>query len=194
MLWINRAILALLVTSLIAFSLLPAVQNSPVVAWACILLITGCALYLALVYHRPLSTWHGFGILAVLTFLALTWLRWQRPLWPPLAPHIQTVNLIVGLLTWVLLIALFASTILLLVHKDASILFMALAWVLLPTILIAVGNQYPHLNAFNQAPLGEQAFWGIPLLWTLTVLCLGPLAFLAHLLALLAKELGGSDQ
>lgn len=187
--WVNRGVQVLLAASLMAFLLLPTIQDNLLATWAGILLITGCALYLSLLYRDVLTTWHSFSVLTMLIFLALAWFRWQWSTWLPFTPYSQRINLAIGLLTWTLLIALFVSSILLLVRKDASIVFMALSWVLLPMILIAVGNQYPDLTTFYQAPLSEQAFWGVPLLWAFSMLCLGPLAFLGHFLVLLTKEL-----
>lgn len=187
--WITRAVLIFLAALLFFFWLLPATQRSTAAMWIGCALTTGCALYLSLAYRRLLSTWRGFGALTVGLFLSLAWLRWQWSLWwSPLSP-LQNVNVVVGLLAWALLIAVSISSVLLLIQKDASVAFMGMAWVLVPLVLLAVGLQYQRLEHFTQAPLGDQAFWGVPLIWALAMLCLGPLAFLAHYVILLVKEL-----
>jgi hypothetical protein len=184
--WITRAALVFLAALLFLFWLLPAIQRSAAAMWIGCALTTGCALYLSLAYRRLLSTWRGFGALVVGLFLSLAWLRWQWPLWwSPL----QNVNLVVSLLGWALLIAVSISSVLLLIRKDASVAFMGLAWVLIPLVLLAVGLQYGRMEHFTQAPLGDRAFWGVPLMWALAMLCLGPLAFLAHYVVLLVEEL-----
>jgi hypothetical protein len=184
--WITRAVLIFLAILLLLFWLLPATQRSAAL-WTGCALTTGCALYLSLAYRRLLSTWRGFGALAVGLFLSLAWLRWQWPLWwSPL----QNVNLVVSLLAWALLIAVFISSVLLLIRKDASVAFMGLAWVLIPLVLLAVGVQYGRMEHFmTQAPPGDLVFWTVPLMWALAMLCLGPPAFLAHYVVLLFKEL-----
>jgi hypothetical protein len=102
---------------------------------------------------------------------------------------LQSLNAVVSLLAWALLIAVFISSVLLLIRKDVSVAFMGLAWVLIPLVLLAVGTRYGRLDQFSAAPPGEQVFWGVPLLWALGMLCLGPLAFMGHFMILLAKEL-----
>jgi hypothetical protein len=189
--WITRAVSIFLAILLLLFWLLPATRRSVAALGVGCALITGCALYLSLAYHRPLSTWRGFGALAVGLFLSLAWLRWQWSLWWSL---LQNVNLVVSLLAWALLIATSISSVLLLIQKDASVAFMGLAWVLIPLVLLAVGLRYGRMEHFmTQAPLGDLVFWGMPLLWALAMLCLGPLAFLAHYVALLVKELKDVD-
>ena len=189
--WITRAILVVFVTLLIIFWLLPAAQRTTAVTWGGASLITVCAFYLSFAYHRPLATWRGFGALAAVCFATLAWLRW-RPLTPlPWSsfPLLQNANTVVGLLAWASLIAVFISSVLLLIRKDASVALMGLAWVLVPLILLAVGAHYGRMEHLRQAPLGEQTFWGVPLVWAITMLCLGPPAFLIHYAILLIKEL-----
>lgn len=188
--WIDRSVLAFFVMLLIAFWFLPAAQRGAVVTWTGVLITTGCALYLSLAYRRLLGTWRGFASLAISSMAALAWLRWQWPLWWSHIALLQNANLVASLLAWVLLIALFASSVTLLVYEDASVAFMGLAWVLIPLVLLAVGVQYGSMERFTDAPLGEQLFWGIPLLWALAMVCLGPLAFLGHYVILLIRELG----
>jgi hypothetical protein len=188
--WITRAVSILFMMLLFFLWLSPATQRSAAALWTGCALTTGCALYLSLAYRRLLSTWRGFGALAVGLFLSLAWLRWQWPLWGSPLSLLQNVNLVVGLLAWALLIAVFVSSVLLLIQKDASVAFMGLAWVLVPLVLLAVSMQYGRMEHFlAQAPLGDQSFWAVPLMWALTMLCLGPPAFLAHYVVLLVKEL-----
>jgi hypothetical protein len=185
--WITRAVSILFVMLLFFLWLSPATQRSATTLWIGCALTTGCALYLSLAYHRLLSTWRGFGALTVGLFLSLAWLRWQWPLW---SSPLQNVNLVVSLLAWALLIAVSISSVLLLIWKDASVAFMGLAWLLIPLVLLAVGVQYGRMEHFmTQAPPGDRIFWAVPLMWALAMLCLGPLAFLAHYVVLLVKEL-----
>ncbi|HID62876.1 MAG TPA: hypothetical protein EYP49_09095 [Anaerolineae bacterium] len=86
-------------------------------------------------------------------------------------------------------IAVSISSVLLLIRKDASVAFMGMAWVLVPLVLLAIGLQYGSMEHFAQAALGDWVFWGVSLMWALIMLCLGPLAFLAHYVILLVKEL-----
>ena len=187
--WITRAVLILFVMLLFFLWLSPATQRSAAALWIGCALTTGCALYLSLAYRRLLNTWKGFGALAVGLFLSLAWLRWQWPLWGSPLSLLQNVNLVVGLLAWALLIAVFVSSVLLLIQKDASVAFMGLAWVLVPLVLLAIGMQYGRMEHFTQAPLGDQSFWAVPMMWALAMLCLGPPAFLVHYAVLLVKEL-----
>jgi len=120
---------------------------------------------------------------------ALAWLRWQWSLWWSPVPLLHNVNVVVSLLAWTLLIAMFVSSLLLLIRKDASVAFMGIAWILIPLILLAVGVQYQTLARFSNAGLPEQMLWGVPLLWAMGMLCFAPLAFLAHYALLLFKEL-----
>lgn len=159
------------------------------IIWTGILLVSGSAVYLSLTYRQLLSTWRGFGTLVSLAFLTLVWLRWQWPLWSSPVSLLQNVNIAVSLLAWALLIGVFISSILLLIQEEASVVFMGLAWVLIPLVLLTVGVRYGQFEHFMAAPLGEQAFWAVPLLWALGVLCLGPLAFLGHFMILVVKEL-----
>lgn len=187
--WITRSVLVVFVTLLMVFWLLPAVKRTIVVTWMGVLVATGSAAYLSLAYRQFLSTWRGFGFVTALSFLALVWLRWRWSLWSSPVSLSQNANAVVSLLAWELFIAVFISSVLLLIQKDASVAFMGLAWALIPLVLLAVGTRYGRLDRFSAAPLGEQAFWGVPLLWALGMLCLGPLAFLGHFVILLAKEL-----
>lgn len=187
--WITRAVLTLSISLLVIFWLLPDTRRTTLVTWTGILLASGSAVYLSFAYRHFLSTWRGFGALTVCSFLTLVWLRWQWSLWSSPVPLLQNVNIIVSLLAWTLLIGVFISSVLLLIQEDASVAFMGLAWVLIPLVLLAVGTRYGRLDQFSTAPLGEQAFWGVPLVWALGMLCLGPLAFLSHFAILLVKEL-----
>lgn len=187
--WITRVVQILFITLLVVFWLLPTAQRTATLTWIGLLLITGGGVYLSLVYRHLLSTWRGFGALIACSFLSLVWLRWQWPLWQSSTPFLRNANVVVGLLAWALLIAVFISSALLLIRKDASVTFMGLAWILIPLILLAVGTRYDYLGQFSAAPLGEQVFWGVPLLWALGMLCLGPLAFVGHFLILIIKEL-----
>lgn len=187
--WITRAVLVVFVTLLLVFWLLPAAHRTAAVTWMGVLLAAGSAVYLSLAYRHFLSTWRGFGALAAGSFLTLVWLRWQWSLWSSPVPLLQSLNAVISLLAWGLLIAVFISSVLLLIRKDASVAFMGLAWVLIPLVLLAVGTRYGRLDQFSAAPLSEQVFWGMPLLWALGMLCLGPLAFLGHFMILLVKEL-----
>jgi hypothetical protein len=187
--WITRTVLVLLAGLLLVFWLLPVSQRTAGVTWSGILLITGCTLYLSFAYHRLLSTWRGFSALTAGSFLTLAWLRWQWSLWTSPVPGVQNANIVVSLLAWILLIAVFISSVLLLIRRDASVAFMGLAWALIPLVLLGVGLQYGRLDRFTAAPLGDQLFWGMPLLWGLGMLCLGPLVFLGHYAILLAREL-----
>jgi hypothetical protein len=188
--WITRAVSILFVMLLFFLWLSPATQGSATALWIGCALITGCALYLSLAYRRLLSTWRGFGALTVGLFLSLAWLRWQWPLWSSPLSHLQNVNLVVSLLAWALLIAVFISSVLLLIWEDASVAFMGLAWGLVFLVLLAVSLQYGCMGHFmTQSPPADRIFWAVPLMWALSMLCLGPLAFLAHYVVLLVKEL-----
>jgi hypothetical protein len=189
MYWANRITLIVFTVLLALFWLSPKIHNSTVLTWAGILLVTGCALYLSFAYCRFLSMWRGLGAPAALLLLTLTWLHWQWPLWGSPIPLLQRVNIVVSLLAWALFIAVFISSTLLLIRKDASVIFMGLAWVLIPLVLLAVGMRYERFDQFTAASLGERIFWGPLLLWALGMLCLGPLAFAGHFLILLIKEL-----
>ena len=182
--WITRAVSIILAVSLLIFWLLPASRRSAAMLWVECLLITSCALYLSFAYHRFLGDWRGFGVVSVGLFLSLAWLRWPSAIFPG-----RNVNLVIGLLAWALFVAVSISSILLLIRKDASLIFMGAAWLLIPLILLLVGRQYGQMERLVQAPLAEQTLWGVPLTWALAMLCLGPPGFFAHCVILLVKEL-----
>jgi hypothetical protein len=102
---------------------------------------------------------------------------------------LQSVDVIAGLLAWALFIAVFIISVMMLVRRDASVAFMGIAWVLVPSILLAVGVRYGNMERLSSAPLAEQALWGVPIMWALVMLCLGLPAFFIHGCILLIKEL-----
>lgn len=187
--WITRITWFITVGVLLIFGLLPASQRATWVTWVGIALTTSCVLYLSFAYRRLLGTWRGFGIMAAMLFITLGWLRWQWSLWGSAIPLLQNLNVVISLLAWGLCVGLYGSSLFLLVYEDASVVFMAAAWVLYLLLVLTIGRQYGRLGNLTAVPLGEQLLWGVPLLWTMGIGCLAPLAFLGHFVILLIKEL-----
>jgi hypothetical protein len=187
--WITLVVLLLFVSLLLIFWALPTTQRLDWVIWTGATLFTVCVVYLSLAYRRFLATRRGFGAVTALLCLALVWLRWEWQLWGANASLLQNANLVVSLLTWGLVIGLGISSLLLLILKDASVIFLAASWLIYLLLITAVGIQYREMENLTTAPLGEQLFWGVPLMWATGVMCLAPPAFLVHLMILLIKEL-----
>ena len=187
--WIARGVAMLFGTLLILFGLLPAVQPSFDVTLIGILIITVCAMYLSMADQRFFSTWRGFGAAALGCLGMLLWLNWQWDLWRSPFWLPQSLNAVASLLAWMLLVAVFMSSVLLLIKRDASVVFIGAAWALVPVILLIVGAHYGQFERFSSAPLAEQTLLGVPLLWAMAMLCLAPIAFLAHGVRLLVKEI-----
>lgn len=187
--WITRAILAVFVALLLIFWLLPATRRTIGVTWGGIALTAGCVLYLSVAHRRLLGSWRSFGTVATMLLLALVWLRWQWSLWGSAQPLLQNVNVVISLLAWGLFIGLYASSLFLLIYEDASVVFMGAAWAVYLLLMLAIGSQYRRLGNLTSASLGEQTFWGVPILWTTGIWCLALPAFLVHFVLLLIKEL-----
>jgi hypothetical protein len=93
------------------------------------------------------------------------------------------------MLAWALFISLYISSLLLVIYEDASVAFLAASWLINLLLLLAVGAQYGRLGILTAASLGEQLFWGVPLVWVTTIWCLALPAFFVHFALLLIKEL-----
>lgn len=189
--WITRIILTTFAMLLLILWLLPATQRTATLTWGGILLVTSCILYLAVAFRRLLGTWRGLGAVAAMLFLALVWLRWQWPLRWSGMPLLQNLNFLISLLAWGLFIGLYASSLFLLIYRDASVVFIAMAWMIYLLLMLAITAQYERLGDLQAALLAEQLLWGAPLLWSVGMACLAPLAFLGHLVILLVKEVKG---
>ena len=186
--WSNTAVGLVLIGLIVVFGVLPDTIH-PLMVWAIVLGATGGALYLAFAYRRALSTWRGFAAVSAGCFATLAWLQWRPVVWRSPAAVVDAINMSAGLLTWALLLAVFVSSALLLIYRDTSVAFTAIATVLVMLILLVTSAQYARLEAFSNAPLAQQSFLGVPLVWGVLMLCLGPLAFVAHTLRLLIREL-----
>jgi len=175
------------ILAVLTFSTVPAFRAHPLLFWGGLLAITAFAICLSLLFHRSLATWPGLLAAAGLTLLALVYLS-QRQVVDP-SPIRQACRVGVGLLAWSFWIATAVAGIVLLVRKDASVPFLAIAWICFPLLLIGLGWRYGQLNRFQETPVEEQLVWMTPLLWIIGAFCLGPIAFLAHLFILLKQEL-----
>lgn len=186
--WVTSAVLLLFVSLLLVIWVLPTTQRPDWVIWTGATLFTVCVVYLSLAYRRFLATRRGFGAVTALLCLALVWLRWEWQLWSVDVPLLQNVNLVVSLLAWGLVISQGISSLLLLILKDASVIFLAFSWLIYLLLITAMGIQYGEMENLTAAPLGEQLFWGVPLLWATGIVCLAPPAFLVHLMILIIQE------
>lgn len=186
--WANRTGWLVLIGLVVLFGFLPGTVH-PLTVWAIILGATSCTLYLAFSYRRALATWPGFIAVGAGCLAALAWLRSQPAMWRSPAAVADAINMSTGLLAWVLLLAVFVSSALLLIRRDTSVAFTAAAFVLVMFILLVTATQYPRVEAFSAAPVAQQSLLGVPLAWGTLMLCLGPLAFVAHTLRLLIREL-----
>ncbi len=186
---LTKIILILFATLLSLFWLLPLDKMPTWITWLGILLVTGSTLYLSLVYRRILANWRSFGILVVALYLALAWLYWQWSLWESPLFFLQSLNMAICILAWALCIGVGVSSLLLLIHRDASVIFLATTWIICPLLLLGAGTQYEQLERLSATTLGEQLPWGIPFMWMAGIWCLAPFAFLIHLGIVVYREL-----
>lgn len=148
-----------------------------------------CTLSLSVVFHRPLRTWRGFGVLLALHIAAQAWLQWQWDLWGSPITLIRNLNVIAGLIVFATLIAMFVSLVLLLIFRDASVIALTVAWLGYPVLLIGTALRYRTLDALNAAPLREQIVWLTPTCLLPFLAVAGGIAFLAHFIWLVVKEI-----
>ncbi len=179
--------LVVYILAVLAFSAVPALRTRPLLFWGGLLLITTLSICLSLFAHRPLATWPGLLAAAGCTLLALVYLA-QPQIADP-SPIRQACRVVISLLAWSSWIATAIAGVVLLIRKDASVPFLAIAWTCFPLLLIGLSWRYGQIDRFLGAPLEEQLVWMTPLLWMVGAFCLGPIAFLSHLLILLKKEL-----
>lgn len=184
--WAIWAIAGLTLLVILGYSLAPGRME-----WAAVLIIGGAATYLAVVYRHPLATWRGFGAVTGGCLLALGWLALQARLWPTAGDGLHRLNVAVGFLAFGLLIGVLVSSVVLLIYRDASVAFLGGVWLLFPILLLTMMGRFGSMEALSQARLGETLIFGVPVLWMLLMLCLAPLAFAAHFLLLLKRELTG---
>lgn len=168
------------------FAFLPAEQQTDALAWLIIAVIGLSAIYVSLAWRRYLSRWRGWIGVVIGLFISLNWLSVR---WFAVSPIVQQINIVVALWAWALLIAVFISSGLMLIYRGASVVFMGLAWLGLPIILLTMGATYGTAALMDNAPLNGKLILGVPTLW---VICVGGLSlpvFLLQLLLLVRKEI-----
>jgi hypothetical protein len=157
--------------------------------WLWVLVVGGAATYLSMAHHRLMTTWRGFDRVILSLALCLLWLNSQWSLWNSSVSWLRNLNAVVGFLIWGLLIAGTVSTILMLVRRDTSVVFLAAVWVILPIWLLWVGREYNTIAELYNAPFSEQLMFTAPIIWSTLVICCAPPLFLAHLVWLGVREL-----
>lgn len=188
---LTKLILGVSIALPIVLGLLPDDQRVNGADWICTLLAMGCVIYLSLAGGHWLGTWRGWLWTSGFLLISLVWLRSQ---WSSTDAVIQHINVSVALFAWVWFIAVFFSSVWLLVRGDASVIFLGLAYLIVPIVLIVLGAGYPTSDQTSEASLRDQVFWGVPLMWAM---CIGGLsfpAFLLHGLIALSKELNARDR
>ena len=185
MIKVPRLVFLTIIGGAILFALLPANQQTDVLSWLVIAFVSISTIYLAIAWRQHLGRWHGWFAVVIGLFISLNWLRVQ---WFAASPIVQQINIVVALWAWALFIAVFISSGLMLIYRGASVVFMGLAWLGLPIILLAMGATYGTTAVMDNAPLNGKLLLGVPILW---VICVGGISlpiFLLQLLLLVRKE------
>ncbi len=170
----------------ILFACLPTDQQTNALTWLVIALVSLSTIYVSLAWQRRLSRWRGWLGVVIGLFISLEWLRLQ---WFATEPIVQHINIAIAMWAWALLIAVFISSILMLIYRGASVIFMGLAWLIVPIILLAMGALYGTSIRMDNAPLNGKLVLGVPLWWAI---CIGSVSlpiFLLQLLLVIRKEI-----
>ena len=188
---LTKLVLGLSVALPIVLGLLPDDQRVNGADWICALLAMGCAIYLSLLGRHRLGTWRGWIWAASFLLLSLVWLRSQ---WSSPEAIVQHINVSVALFAWMWFIAVFWGSVWLLVRGDASVVFLGLAYLIVPLVLIVLSTGYSKSDQTPTDSLPDQVLWGTPLIWAM---CIGGLsfpAFLLHGFVALSKELNARER
>jgi hypothetical protein len=179
--WLTRTILSIIIALLLICLLLPIDRMPGWGVWLGVLLMAVCSLYLVLTYRHIVGTWRSFGVLVIALYLTLAWLHWQWSLWESPVFLLQNLNTAISLLAWALCVAVGVSSLLLLIYRDASVVFLA--------AILGVSLQYGQMEQFSATPVGQQLPWGVLITWMMGMLCLAPPAFLIHFGMAIYKEI-----
>lgn len=183
---LSRSLLLTGIGITVGFALLPADQQTDDLTWLIIASISFSTIYLSLAWRRHLSRWRGWLSVVGGLFIGLEWLRVQ---WFATTPVVEKITIVVALWSWALCIAVFISSVLMLIYRGASVVFMGLAWLGLPITLLTMGLIYKTSALMDSAPLNDKLLAGVSIWW---IICIGGLSlpvFLIQMFLLARKEI-----
>ncbi len=178
-----------LTATMLFFWVTPSDTRANWLTWFGIGIVGFSAIILALSAHRVLGTWRGLSVVLGLHLAAQGWLQWQWDLWSSSLVFVRNLNVVAGLIIIETFVALTISIALLLIFRDASVMAMAIAWVSYPLILVGMMQRYTSFAALSYIPEREGIALALPLCFLPLLFSAGLLAFGAHLLILIGKEI-----
>lgn len=173
--------------------IVPVSQRSDLMTWVCLLVTGVCVVALSIAQRKRIGTWRGLSVLLVVHIVAQAWLQWQWDLWNSPVVLIRNLNVVAGLIVFATFIAMFASWVWLLVYRDASLPALAFVWIGWQLLLIITALRYHTLDNMDSAGMREQIVLIVPTCLLSFLAIAGVLAFLAHYVWLLVKEITGRE-
>lgn len=172
---------------------IPVAQRRDAITWVCLSATGVCVVAASITQRKWFGTWRGLGTLLATHLAAQAWLQWQWDLWNSPSVLMRNLNTVALLLVFATFVALCASWLWLLVDRDASLPALTLVWIGWQLLLILTALRYHTLDNMDSADMREQIVLIVPTCLLAFLALAGGLAFLAHYVGLLVKEITGRE-